>query len=146
MEDYYLIWESKALTERDLNVPSGPGTHRTGSMLWKKGAVEGMDQRHFFRDEVFDGLDWLPDIRRAHLERARANFEIVIKNLNYGKFMLKLTHNSSTTSKAYRQKNAMTQLHWGDALSIVAKRDLLGRAMLLYRKETNPPEFLIEID
>jgi len=146
IEGYYLIWESKALTERDLNVPTGPGTHRTGSMLWKKGATENIDQRHFFREEVFDGLEWTPDTRQPHLERARANFEIIVKNLNYGKFMLRLTHNASTTSRAYLQNNAMTQLHWGDALTVVARRDLLGRTMSLYRKETNPPEFLIEID
>jgi hypothetical protein len=40
----------------------------------------------------------------------------------------------------------MTQVHWGKALSIVAKRDLLGRIMSLYRREGAPPEFLIEID
>lgn len=144
--DYRLIWESNELTERDLNVPSGPTTHRTGSMLWKKGATEGIDQRHFFRDEVFDGLAWTPDKKLPHIERARASFEIVIKNLNYGKFTLQVSHNTSTTSKSYRQNNAMTQLHWGLALRIVARRDLLGRTMSLYRKETNPPEFLIEID
>lgn len=145
-EDYHLIWESRALTERDLNVPSGATTHRTGSMLWKKGAAEGIDQRHFFRDDVFDGLVWTSDRKLPHIERARASFEIVIKNLNYGKFMLQVSHNTSTTSKAYRQNNAMTQLHWSLALPIVARRDLLDRTMSLYRKETNPPEFLIEID
>jgi HKD family nuclease len=146
IDDYYLVWQSRALTERDLNVPTGTTTHRTGSMLWKKGATEGIDQRHFFRDEVFDGLSWTADSRRSHLERTRASFEIVVKNLNYGKFTLQLSHNTRTTSEAYRQNNAMTQVHWGLALPIIARRDLLGRTMSLYKKETNPPEFLIEID
>jgi HKD family nuclease len=145
-EDYYLIWESNELTERDLNVPTGATTHRTGSMLWKKGATEGIDQRHFFRSEVFHDLAWTRDERLPHIERTRASFEIVIKDLNYGNFTLQLSHNTSTTSKAYRQNNAMTQLHWGLALPIIARRDLLGRTMSLYRKETRPPEFLIEID
>jgi HKD family nuclease len=146
MTGYYLIWESNALTERDLNVPTGATTHRTGSMLWKKGATEGIDQRHFFRNEVFDATIWTPDPKHPHLERARASFEIVIKNLSYGNFMLQLTHNTDRTSRSYKQNNAMTQVHWGLALPVVARRDLLGRTMYLYRKDTNPPEFLIEID
>jgi HKD family nuclease len=144
--EYSLVWESNALTERDLNVPTGATTHRTGSMLWKKGATEGIDQRHFFRDEVFDTTIWTADPKHAHLERARASFEIVVKNLNYGNFMLQLTHNTDKESRSYEQKNAMTQVHWGLALPVVARRDLLGRTMYLYRKDTNPPEFLIEID
>jgi HKD family nuclease len=147
ISDYYLVWQSNPLTERDLNVPTGPTTHRTGSMLWKKGAMEGIDQRHFFRDQVFEGLLWQADAKRQHLERARATFELAVKNLNYGKFTLQLTHNTLQNTASYRQNNAMTQLHWGDAaLPVVARRDLLGRTMFLYRKDTNPPEFLIEID
>jgi hypothetical protein len=40
----------------------------------------------------------------------------------------------------------MTQIHWGLALPVIAQRDLLGRTMLLYRRDTNPLEFQIEID
>jgi HKD family nuclease len=144
--EYYLVWESNALTERDLNVPTGPTTHRTGSMLFKKGAMDNIDQRHFFRDDVFDAVTWKPDAKKPHLERATAKFELVIKNLNYGQFSLRLSHNTKTDSRSYEQNNAMTQIHWDDALSIVAKRDLLGRTMYLYRKDTKPPEFQIEID
>jgi len=144
--DFVLIWESRGLTERDLNVPKRYGTHATGSMLWKKGAAEGIDQRHFFRDEAFAGLDWQQDPLLPHYERTQADFYIVVKGINCGKFTLKLSHNTDTTTRTYEQKNAMTQVHWGKALSVVAKHDLLGRIMSLYRKEGTPPEFLIEID
>ncbi len=143
---FLLVWESRGLTERDLNVPKGDGTHATGSMLWKKGAAEGIDQRHFFRDEVFAGLDWQRDPSLPHYERTQADFFLVVKGINCGKFTLRLSNNSDTTTRTYEQKNAMTQVHWGKALSLVAKRDLLGRIISLYRKESNPPEFLIEID
>src|SRR6185369_430975 len=147
LEDgFLLIWESKGLTERDLNIPSGDGTHATGSMLWKKGAAEDIDQRHFFRDEAFEGLDWRPDANKPHLERVEADFEIVVKGLNFGEHKLKLTHNRDKTSASYEQNNSMTQVHWGTALKLVAKKDLLGRVMSLYRKDGNPPRFLIEID
>jgi HKD family nuclease len=144
--EFVLTWESRKLTERDLNIPSGKQTHATGSMLWKKGAAKDIDQRHFFRVEAFAGLDWHTDRTLPHYERADASFQIVVKGLNYGSFKLELSHNTKTNTKTYKQKNSMTSLHWGPALKFVAKRDLLARIMSLYRKEGNPPEFLIEID
>lgn len=145
--EFVLIWKSRGLKERDLTIPSGGTTHRTGSMLWKKGAAEGIDQRHFFRDEVFAGLNWQRDKgKKKHLERTEASFTIILKGLNYGNFKLELSHNTKTNTKTYKQKNSMTSLHWRAALKLVAQRDLLGRIMSLYRKDGNPPEFLIEID
>lgn len=144
----YLVWESKALSERDLNIPTGPNTAATGSMGLKKGALDNVniDHRHYFRDEVFAHLIWTQDPPPKKWERARANFELVVKNVNYGVFNLKLSHNTDKKSASYEQKNFMTQLHWGDAKKYIAKRDLLGRILYLYRKDTNPPEFTIEID
>jgi HKD family nuclease len=142
----YLVWESKALTERDLSIPSGPGTSPTGSMGLKKGAVKDIDQRHYFRDEVFAHLKWIRDRAPKKWERAQTKFRLVIKHLDYGVFNLKLSHNTNIRSRTYRQNNFMTQLHWGQAKKYVAKRDLLGRTLYLYRKDTSPPEFMIEID
>ena len=142
----YLVWESNILTERDLSIPKSEGTHPTGSMGWKKGAFEDIDQRHYFREEVFADLNWMPASPPSKWERAYASFELVIKNLNYGVFYLKLSHNTDVESRTYAQNNFMTQLHWGDAKEHVAKRDLLGRILYLYRKDTHPPEFMIEID
>ena len=146
ISDFALIWESHGLTERDLNIPSGNKTNPTGSMLWKKGAAEGIDQRHFFRDEAFAGVDWQQDKKLPHYERAEANFEIIVKRLDYGTFTLRLSHNTDTTSRTYEQGNAMTSVSWGATMKIIAQRDLLGRIMSLYRRDGNPPEFLIEID
>ena len=146
ISDFALIWESHGLTERDLNIPSGNKTNPTGSMLWKKGAAEGIDQRHFFRDEAFAGVDWQQDKKLPHYERAEASFEIVVKRLDYGTFTLRLSHNTDTTSRTYEQGNAMTSVSWGAAMKIIAQRDLLGRIMSVYRRDGNPPEFLIEID
>lgn len=142
----YLVWESKPLSERDLNIPRGKNTAPTGSMGLKKGAFENIDHRHYFREEVFSGMEWKIDPNRPRWERSEAKFEIVIKNINYGTFTLKLSNNTDKTSRTYLQKNFMTQLHWGDVKKHIAKRDLLGRILLLYRKDTTPPEFTIEID
>jgi HKD family nuclease len=142
----YLVWKSKELTERDLSIPKSAGTHPTGSMGWKKGLLDNIDQRHYFREEVFANLDWTSDIPPSKWERAQAMFELVVKNINLGEFELKLSHNTDINSASYRQRNFMTQLHWGEAKGHIAKHDLLGRILYLYRKDTDPPEFMIEID
>lgn len=143
---YSLVWESKELTERDLNIPSGSGTHATGSMGLKKGKMEDIDQRHYFRDDVFSELIWRPDPSKANREIAEVQCEVVIKNISYGNHTFTLSHNTDTSSVTYQQKNFMTHLRWGEAKPLIAKRDLLGRTISIYRKEGDPPEFKIEID
>ncbi len=142
----YLVWESKPLTRRDLSIPKGLGTHATGSMGLKKGQLDSIDQRHYFRDVVFADLTWTPAGLQSKWERAQAKLELVIKNLNYGVFNLTLSHNTDKKSATYKQRNFMTQLHWGDAKKHIAKGDLLARILYLYRKDAAPPEFTIEID
>jgi len=147
-DGWTLVWVSKGLTERDLNIPTGVTTNPTGSMLLKKGKLEGIDQRSYFRRTIFSSLDWRRDADRSlrHLERAEAEFEIVVKGVTFGKYTMKLTHNSRTDTRAYEQLNAMTQIHWGVAKGFIAHRDLLGRELRLYQKINNPRKFLIEID
>ena len=145
-EDYYLVWQSKELKERDLNIPTGGSTNPTGSMLWKKGAMEGIDQRHYFREEVFADAGWVVDASLPHYERAQIIAHIFTKGEYRGTFDLKISHNTSTTSRSYQQNNAMTNVSWGDAKSLIAQNDLLGRIMTLHRKDSTPPEFMIEID
>jgi HKD family nuclease len=145
-EDFYLVWESKPLQERDLNIPKGANTHITGSMSLDKGLLVGVDHRHFFYDEVFQDLKWIPKKKQPHLRIAQANFEIIIKGINYGEHWLTLSHNTNTQSKSYKQNNAMTNLRWEPIKHLVRNRDLMGRTMFLYRKDTKTPQFLIEID
>lgn len=142
-----ILWESGELTERDLNIPKGGNTNPTGSMGFKKGKLKDIDQRHHFRDVVFRTLDWSFDERLEykHLERAVANFRIIIENIDYGVFPLKLTHNTKTDSTAYLQKNSMTQLSWGDAKKLIAHEELIGKTAFLYRTTTQSDEFTLVI-
>jgi hypothetical protein len=142
---FQLTWRSRGLTRRDLTIPNAAGTHATGSMLWKQGDST-IDQRHWFRDVAFAGLSWLSDLQKPHLERSRARFHFTVLGAPSGTFDLKLSHKTDTTSRSYAQKNSMTQVHWGAARAIIAREDLIGRSMSLYRKEGNPPEFRIVIE
>ena len=132
-----LVWQSNPLTRRDLNIPTGPITNPTGSMLFSKGATEEIDQRRYFRENVFPELPWSIDPNLTHYERVEAKFRIVIRNVDYGVFNLQLSHNTRTDTRAYAQKNSMTQLHWGEARNLIAKEDLLDRTMYLYKNRTS---------
>lgn len=142
-----LVWESGKLTERDLNIPKGSNTNPTGSMLFKKGKMEDIDQRHYFRNTVFSSLKWKRDAKRntAHLERAVATFKIVIEGKNEGTFKLTITHNTRTDTRSYEQKNSMTQISWGDAKKVIAKDKLIGKSASLF-KTKKPDQFILKID
>lgn len=143
-----LVWESGPLKRRDLTIPKGAKTNPTGSMLFTKGAMKHIDQRHYFRDNVFNALNWHYDTANSkkHMERAEAQFRLIIRDVDYGVFTLRLSHNTRTDAKAFKQNNSMTQLHWGQVRSLVAHMDLLDRTIYLYRYETKQNLFALEID
>ena len=143
---YKLLWTSGPLSQRDLNIPEGSTTNPTGSMLFKKGKTEGIDQRHYFRDEVFSALTWTKDTNAdtAHLERSTALFKIIVDGKDYGGFNLIITHNTKTDTRSYEQKNSMTSISWGGAKKIIGKEELIGKSASLY-KNNKKDEFTLEI-
>lgn len=148
LETLHLVWTSNPLTRRALTIPDKPTTSPTGSMLFAKGATAGIDQRHYFREAVFGKLDWQKDKakNRTHLERARTKFRIIVQGIDYGIQNLALTHDSRMDSEAYRQKNSMTQVHWGEARHIVAREHILGRIMRLYENSDTENTFTLTVD
>ena len=146
-DQFKLLWESKELTERDLNIPRGTNTNPTGSMGMKKGNLE-IDQRSYFRQDVFQHLAWKNYTARsgAVQEESTATFKLKIHGEDYGNFTLRITHDPRTNTASYAQNNMMTHLHWGDAKNLIANRDYLGQFMRLYRSENDKTYFLLTID
>ncbi len=146
-DHFNLLWESKALTERDLNIPRGTNTNPTGSMGMKKGNFE-VDQRSYFRQDVFQHLIWTNYTARsgAIQEESIATFKLKIHGEDCGNFNLRITHNPRTDTTSYAQNNMMTHLHWGEAKKLIANRDYLGQFMRLYRSENDKTYFLLTID
>lgn len=143
--EFELVWESKPLTRRDLTIPDAAGTHATGSVNLDKGLLpEDVDHRHYFRDDVFPHLVWAT--RSKTVDEAFAKFQLVMKGISQGEFDLAIRHTTSTTSKAYKQKNAMTRLSWGPMREYVARPDLIGRTLALYRDKVDPARFVLEVD
>lgn len=140
-----LVWESKALTRRDLTIPKASGTHATGSVNLDAGLLpDTIDHRHYFRDEIFANLAWTR--RSVTVDEAFAKFQLVLKGISYGEFELPIRHTTSKTSKAYKQHNAMTRLSWGPTREFVARPDFIGRTLALYRDKVDPKRFVLEID
>ncbi len=143
--EFELVWESKPLTRRDLTIPDAKGTHPTGSVNLDKGLLpEEVDHRHYFRDDVFPHLAWVS--RSTTVDETYAKFQLVLKGISYGEFDLPIRHTTGTTSKAYKQKNAMTRLSWGPMREYVARPDLIGRTLALYRDKVDPARFVLEVD
>jgi HKD family nuclease len=139
------VWKSKELKERDLNVPSGEKTNVTGSMLLKKGQYD-IDQQVYFRNVVFNKLDWAPKQGKPnYFHYAKAQFYFVIDGVNYGKYELEIKHDTRTNTKTYKQRQPMTHLLWGDAKSLVANPNLLGKELTLYEVVSSSNEFVIDI-
>lgn len=140
------LWSSKELTERDLNIPTGTNTNITGSMTLKKGEYSHIDQRHYFRDEVFNQVTWRKlNKKRPHLEYADVSIKFVIEDIDYGEYILRLKHDIRTNTASYRQSNAMTHLMWKEAKDIIRNSNLLGKKMKLY-KDKDSSRFVIIID
>jgi HKD family nuclease len=143
--EFELVWESKPLEERDLQIPKGKNTNKTGSINLDKGLMpETVDHRPYFRNNVFSALTWTQ--RSATVDEAFAKFQLVLKGISYGEFDLAIRHTTSTTSAAYLQNNAMTRLSWGPMREYIARPDLIGRTLALYRDKVDPTRFVLEID
>ena len=140
-----LLWESGELKRRDLDIPVSENTNQTGSMLWKKGNSD-IDQQTYFRDSVFHQLNWRADQRTHGKELAEADFQIVIRGIDYGVHTLTVTHDTRTDTRSYEQKQPMSAVRWGEARSLIAREDLLERTMRLYQDPVEDSVFVIDID
>ena len=140
-----LVWESSPLTRRDLTIPKDANTHQTGSMLFKRGNSD-IDQQTYFKVSVFNNLNWLPDPGTAGKELADANFQIVIRDIDYGIHRLIVTNDTRTNTRSYEQRQPMSAIRWGAARALISREDLLDRTMLLYRDNSEDENFVIEID
>lgn len=139
-----LLWSSKPLTRRDLTIPDQDGTHPTGSINLDKGLLDAeVDHRHYFRDEVFDHLTWAS--RSATVDEAVARFRLEVLGTSHGEHHLNIRHTTSTTTRAYEQKNAMTRLSWGPMKSHIQRDDLIGRTLELWRDGNDPTRFTLKI-
>lgn len=144
-----LVWRSAGLTRRDLNIPTATDTNPTGSMGLKRGDWDDeIDHRHYFREEVFNDLDWQA-VGASLRETAEAEVELWIAGVYQASATVTIAHNSDTSSRTYEQRNFMSALRWGSLRGLVADEALLGWILELDRRDSadgRPPKFRIRID
>jgi HKD family nuclease len=139
-----LVWESKSLERRDLQIPIGTNTHKTGSINLDQGLLpKEVDFQTYFRDEVFAALSWHP--RSPTVDEAFARCALVLKGVSYGEFDVPISHTTSKVA-SQKQRNALTRLRWGPMRPSIAREDLIGRTLSFYRDKADPKRFVLEID
>lgn len=148
--DNALLWKSGPLTRRDLNIPDGKNTNRTGSMLFKVGdPSQNIDQRHYFREVVFKDADWKFGTKATNLHKEFCNvkFRIIIRGIDYGIHMLELSHDTRTDTATYLQNNGVTNIRWGSVVKLlIAQEDLLGDILCIYAPDIDSDIFTLTFD
>ena len=131
---------------RDLSIPSGPNSSPTYSMGLKDDVAQKIDRYTYFRNSVFGELAWTTG--KTDQELAEAIFRLVVCNEDCGSFKLILSHViGKKAAKLKAASNLVTEIRWSkEAIPFIAKEELLDRTLSLYKRTTDPPEYLIEID
>lgn len=83
------VWRSNKLTKSHLGIVKR-GTHAKGEMSLGKGRYRQIDQFTYFRDTVFQDLEWKNN--KNGDEIALAYFTMIICGINYGEYKLRILH------------------------------------------------------
>lgn len=130
------VWEKINLPRGDLQLLTD--SHASGVLRLTQSNY-GIDQTTYFRHSVFDQLPWYQIDGK---EMANANFDLIIDGQSFGVFRLDLSHKPSWESN---QDNYTTGLHWGSALPVIQKENLIGKTLTMYRVQGESYEYQLRI-
>lgn len=139
-----LVWQKLSLSNSDAqNVPVGTAITANLKLSQARFKVSNtvIDQTTYFRDQVFNNLNWVQTKPNNNsYEEAFCTFDVVILGNAIGTFTLKLSHDPVRIAG---QGNTPTWLHWGNAiLPSLQQTNITGKTLNLY--QTNQ-SFSIEI-
>ncbi len=112
-------------------------------MILGSGTFEHINRVTYFRNKLFGHLPWTLN---GNIETADQAFDLVIKGIFVGTFQLTLRHSRTRVKAAPKDHNSPSGLSWNQARPLVAREDLLGRTMRIWRSTAAPFKFRIEID
>jgi len=138
-----LVWESKPLSRRSLGIPTSPSSNPTGSTTLGSGTFSQIDRVTYFRDDLFGHLPWSLN---GVIEISDQDFDLVIKGVLQGTFLLTLRHSLTRARAAKKDHNSPTSLSWNLARPLVAREDLLERRLRIWRSTVNKSKFRLDID
>lgn len=130
------VWQKVNLPRGDLQLLTD--SHASGVLRLTQSNY-GIDQTTYFRDTVFVQLPWYQIDGK---EMATANFDLVIDGQSFGVFRLQLSHKPSWEAN---QDNYTTGLHWGAALGVIQKENLIGKTLTMYKAQNEKYEYQLDI-
>lgn len=131
-----LLWQKLNLRSSDAQIVS-PGTNATGVLRLSQ-ADNDIDHTTYFKDGIFNGLTW----RGSDLEKAYADFELIVNGTSYGERRLKISHKDSRVAN---QGNVTTTLHWGNFSDTITSLNVIGQNLYLYESDEDADKFIIKI-
>lgn len=135
-----LVWEKPKLKGTDAQRPPGPASNPTGNLRLAQarykvpGASKPIDQRTYFRHEVFGKCEWE---KEGTTEYARALFQIVLPGKPPQTFRLQLSHD---LKRVAHQNNVPTLVHWGRATETIENANVVGKKLRLYAPGPEPDD------
>lgn len=136
------VWRSKKLKKTHLGISNKNTTHPKGEMSLGKGKYKDIDPYTYFRECVFGKLKWKTNKKGDEI--AKANFTLIISDINYGVFELEILHKRQGMV-AYKQNNYVTSIRWGECSRIIRNNSLLDKQFVLLKSQKQG-DFVIDIE
>jgi len=144
-----LIWRKMKLPQSDAQrVPFGTAITATVALSQARFKVNGVtiDQKTYFRNQVFNNLNWNKTKPKSNsYEEVNCEFDVTILGKHLGVFNLKISHDPVRIAG---QGNTPTWLHWGDVLVeyLRKKTNVMGKTLNLYSPSADSKLFSIVIE
>lgn len=139
-----LVWTRKKLPSSSVQ-GGGSGTNPTGGLrLVQDDFISGgrkIDQTIYFKN-LFANYTWKQVRTTPYVEAAKVPFEVTIKGVHYGQFVLEVRHKPSGEAG---QHNYTTSISWGAAGNIISQANLTGSRLDLYSPKGKGKSFQIVI-
>ena len=138
------LWR-RTLSRSDAQKTAGR-TNPTGCLRFVKARrlnPKRIDQRTFFRNEVFGRFRWNVVETDPYEEATVVPFHVTLNGKPLGVFELQIRHKPSRESG---QNNYTTSLHWGELMSVVREKVNAGQLFSLFAPSAGKQKpFYIEI-
>ncbi len=146
------IKNSGLLVWRKMNLPTSDaqqvksGTAYTGNIKltqakWKINDII-IDQTNYFRNTIFNHLQWTEIKNNPYIELAKTKFRVLVKNTDLGIHELSIRHKPSGEAG---QANYTTYISWGTLQQTIMMKNITGMNLLLYKPKNSQDPFIINI-
>ncbi|MDX6626570.1 MAG: hypothetical protein QOE56_1559 [Solirubrobacterales bacterium] len=116
-----LRWWKKLTASDVLRKPEG--SHQRNYVALTKAGHPGIDQKTWFRDDLFGTVDWVEQTMQQSeriKEVATVEFDVLIEDEELGQFAIRIDH---AEGRIANQNNAPTYLNWSSMIRVIREND-----------------------